>query len=288
MSPRVRRSAGVRHGAGAGAHPSALDLYEDAELYDATYRRRRRDVAYYVARAVAAGGPVLEYGVGSGRVALATARAGVAVVGVDASRAMLARLRARLDEVPAQVASRIRLVPGDMRRVRLKDRFALVTAPFNVVLHLDSTRDMERWLARVREHLAPGGELVFDVSVPQPLDLAADPERWERARPFRHPVSGRRTEHSERFEYDPIRQVLLIESELRPAGGRPLRVPLVHRQWFPRELEAVLHYNGFEAIRFSADFTDEPPGDDVDSLVVSCRPRPSDSRARVAGASARH
>lgn len=294
MSPRVRREVAQRTGTvqrtgtAQRSQPGALDLYEDPELYDATYRRRRRDVAYYVARAVEIGGPVLEYGAGSGRVALATARAGVQVVGVDASRAMLARLRTHLEEAPSKVASRVRLVAGDMRRVRLPERFPLVTAPFNVVLHLASVRDMERWLARVREHLVPGGELLFDVSVPSPLDLAADPQRWERARPFRHPVSGRLTEHSERFEYDPIAQVLLIESELRPAGGRPHRVPLVHRQWFPRELEAVLHYNGFEAIRFSADFTDEPAGEDVDSLVVSCRPRPSSSRRRVAAAPARH
>lgn len=252
--------------------PGALELYEDTEWYDATYRRRHRDVRYYVERARRSGGPVLEYGVGSGRVALPTARAGIEVVGIDASAAMLAKLESRREKAPARVASRVRGVLGDMRRVRLAERFPLVTAPFNVVLHLDSRRDMERWLERVREHLLPGGELVFDASVPEPADLAADPTRWYRARPFRHPVSGRWTEHAERFDYDRLRQVLRVESELRPEGTtRTLRVPLVHRQWFPRELEAILHYNGFEDIRLTADFTDAPPDDQVDSLVISCR-----------------
>ena len=109
----------------------------------------------------------------------------------------------------------------------------------------------------------------------QPLDLAADPTIWEKTRSFRHPESGRLTELAERFEYDPIRQVLLVESELRTEGApRPLRVPLIHRQWFPRELEALLHYNGFVDIRFTADFTDLPPDDHVDSLVISCRVGP--------------
>lgn len=281
------------------SRPEELALYEDAALYDATYRRRRRDVEYYVRCALEAQGSaessesdpakgpvrsplgssgsaparrVLEYGVGSGRVALATGRAGVEVFGIDASAAMVRRLQEKLARLPKSVASRVRVRQGDMRSARLGERFSLVTAPFNVVLHLDSWRDMERWLTRVRQHLAPGGELVFDVSVPQPADLGADPTRWYRARPFRHPETGRLTRQAERFEYDPIRQVLLVEAELWAEGSRrPRRVPLVHRQWFPRELEALLHYNGFSDIRFTADFTDDPPGADVDSLVIRCR-----------------
>lgn len=275
MRRHRRRPAGATSSPRKGSSrpsPGALELYEDADWYDATYRRRRQDVRYYVELACRSGGPVLEYGVGSGRVALPTARAGIEVVGVDASASMLAKLESRRSRAPGHVAHRVRSVLGDMRRVRLGQRFPLVTAPFNVVLHLDSWRDLARWLERVREHLLPGGELVFDVSVPAPADLAADPCRWHRARPFRHPVSGRWTEHAERFAYDPLRQVLLVESELRPEGApRALRVPLVHRQWFPRELEAILHYNGFTDIRLTADFTDAPPDDRVDSLVVSCR-----------------
>lgn len=283
----------------AAAAPGVLDLYDDPGWYDATYQRRRADVRYYVDRARRLGGPVLEYGVGSGRVAFAMARAGLTVVGVDASGPMLARLEEKRRRQAPRLASRVRTVQGDMRAVRLRERFRLVTAPFNVVLHLESRRDMERWLARVREHLLPEGELVFDVSVPQPLDLAADPNVWEKARSFRHPGSGRRTELAERFDYDPIRQVLLVESELRTEGARrALRVPLIHRQWFPRELEALLHYNGFVDIRFTADFTELPPDDDVDSLVIACRAapvsprraptRPGRSRVRVAGGTGHH
>lgn len=250
---------------------STLELYDDPALYDATYQRRLSDVRFYVERARRSGGPVLEYGVGTGRVAFAMARAGIEVVGVDPSPAMLERLEAKRKRLPKLVAQRVETRRGDMRQLRLARRFALIVAPFNVVLHLDSTRDMERWLARVREHLAPEGELLFDVSVPQALDLGADPTEWHEAPRFRHPVTGRPTAYAERFQYDSFRQVLLIESRLWPEGAaRPRRVPLVHRQWFPRELEAILHYNGFTAIRLTADFSDLPPTGDVDSLIVTC------------------
>jgi SAM-dependent methyltransferase len=252
--------------------PASLALYDDAAWYDSTYRSRRQDVRYYVALAAASGGPVLEYGVGSGRVALALARAGVEVCGVDASRPMLERFEEKLERAPRAVRQRVTTRHGDMRRVRLGRRFPLVIAPFNVVLHLDSHRDMRAFLTRVREHLEPGGELVLDFSVPRGEDLKSDPKEWHRAPRFRHPETGKWTEHEERFEYDPMRQVLLIESRLRTVGSSRARiVPLVHRQWFPREMEAVLHYAGFRNIRFTADFTDLPPTDEVDSLIVRCR-----------------
>ena len=100
-------------------NPLQLALYDDAAWYDSTYRSRRQDVRYYAALAAAAGGPVLEYGVGSGRVALALARAGVEVCGVDASRPMLDRLREKLERAPKAVRKRVTTHHGDMRRVRL-------------------------------------------------------------------------------------------------------------------------------------------------------------------------
>jgi len=56
-------------------------------------------------------------------------------------------------------------------------------------------------------------------------------------------------------------------------------VPLTHRQFFPREVEALLHYNGFSEIFFTADFTDQPADQWVDSMVVSCRVAPAAARA---------
>src|ERR1700691_2677533 len=90
--------------AGARAH------YEDAAYYTSTYARRIDDVAFYVSLAVASRGPVLEYGVGNGRIALPIARHGVEVVGVDQSKPMLADLRARLEDEPDEVRRRLRIV----------------------------------------------------------------------------------------------------------------------------------------------------------------------------------
>lgn len=256
---------------GRAGDAGALAHYEDPHYYTKTYASRTRDVAYYVHQAELSGGPVLEYGVGNGRVALPVARAGIEVVGVDLSQPMLDDFAARLADEPKAVQGRVRTRRGDMCRVRLKRRFPLVIAPFNVFLHLYTRTEVEAFLARVRAHLAPGGRFVFDVSVPRADDLNRDPEKKYGAPRIRHPKTGEVLRYSERFAYDAIRQLLLVTMEFTPVGGgAPFSVPLTHRQFFPRELEALLHYNGFGQVMYTADFGDLPPDDDTDSLVVRC------------------
>jgi SAM-dependent methyltransferase len=228
-------------------------------------------VERYVRLARESGGPVLEYGIGNGRVAIPLAQAGISVEGVDLSRAMLDDLAARLEKLPVQVRSRVSFHHADMRTFRSEQRFPLVVVPFNGILHLHERGDFEAFFAGVRAHLAPGGRFVFDFSLPTPSDLARDPERWFGAPRIRHPTTGGLVRYDERFQYDSIRQLLLVTTRFTPETGSPWTVPLSHRQLFPREIEALLHYNGFSEVVFTADFGDAPADSMTDSVVVSCR-----------------
>ncbi len=252
----------------------ALAHYLDPAYYTKTYKDRRHDVDFYV-RLAREDRDVLEYGIGNGRVALPMARAGARVFGIDLSRAMLNDLEAKLEREPKQVRGRVEFRHGDMRQVKLSQQFPLVIAPFNCILHLYERADVEAFFARVHEHLAPGGRFVFDFSLPQPADLARDPEKTYGAPRYKDPTTGKLVRYAERFEYDAFRQLLLVRMQLTPEGEAPHVVPLTHRQFFPREMEALLHYNGFVDLRFTADFSDQPADRYADSLVVSCRARPS-------------
>ncbi len=264
---------------GAAGDDGAKGHYEDPAYYTKTYKDRRHDVDYYVRLARQSKGPVLEYGVGNGRIALHVARAGVQVFGVDLSQPMLDDFEGRLALEPKQVRARVSLARGDMREYRLGKRVPLVYAPFNCFLHLYTRAVVEAFLARVRAHLTPGGRFVFDFSVPHGEDLSRDPERSYGSPKIRHPSTGELVKYAERFEYDRLRQLLLIWMEFEPeAGGKAWKVPLTHRQFFPREVEALLHYNGFADIFFTADFTDLPADQWVDSMVVSCRVAPAARR----------
>ncbi len=262
--PELTRPA-VAVDVGASAH------YDDPDYYDFAYRDRRDDIAYYTRLGRLSRGPVLEYGVGTGRIAVEMCRAGIEVVGVDTSRPMLDALRRRFAREPDEVRLRMRAVEGDMRAVRLRRRFPLVIAAFNTILHLNEREDFERFLSGVRGHLAPGGRFVFDFSVPHADYIGADPRRTYGAPRFRHPERGL-VRYRERFEYDSFQQLLLMELHFLPEdGSSPWVVPLTHRQLFPREVEALLHYNGFGEITWNADYTDASPEYGADCLVVSCR-----------------
>jgi SAM-dependent methyltransferase len=142
--------------------------------YDAWCRSVLEDIPFYVDLAVRSGGPVLELGVGSGRVAVPTALAGVAVVGVDSSPAMLELARRRAE--PHDVD--LRLVEADMLTLPDLGRFALVTIPFRALLHLSSDAERRAVLAAARERLSPGGVLAFDVFHPDADDIAETHGRW--------------------------------------------------------------------------------------------------------------
>jgi SAM-dependent methyltransferase len=117
---------------------------------------------------------VLEIGVGSGRVAVPTALAGVPVVGVDTSEAMLGLARRRA----APHGLDLTLVRADMRDLPELGTFRLVTVPFRAFLHLRDDGERLAVLRALHDRLDPGGTLTFDVFHPDRLDIAETHGRW--------------------------------------------------------------------------------------------------------------
>ena len=113
---------------------------------------------------LAEGGPVLELGVGSGRLALPIAKRGLDVTGVDASEAMLDLLRAKPD------SETVTLIKGDMiDPPELEpETFSLILVGFNTFFNLTSQKDQESCIAVVKRLLKPGGRFVIEAFVPDP------------------------------------------------------------------------------------------------------------------------
>jgi SAM-dependent methyltransferase len=254
---------------GARAH------YEDAIYYDLAYKRRRADVRFYRAFCEEWGGPVLELGVGTGRVALALARSGIETVGIEPVREMLAHARSKLATLPPAARAQLSLRSGDARTLKLGRRFNLVTAPFNVFMHLYTRRDFERTLTSVRTHLQPRGRLVFDVSMPDLRAMNRNPSRFYRGREVLHPGTGQRYAYLEAFEYDPVRQVQMVSLVFQNLNdlNDVKTLPLSQRQWFPCELEALLHYNGFQIEHMWGDFERGPVDSQSESQIIVARRR---------------
>jgi SAM-dependent methyltransferase len=145
-----------------------------ARLYDPWSRSVVEDVPFYLDEARRSGGPVLELGVGTGRIAVPVAASGIAVVGVDLSAGMLEVARERAALVGADVDLR----QGDMRDPPVEGEFPLILIPFRSMLHMETDADRRAVLRAVRRLLAPNGRFVFDVFAPAADDIADTHGRW--------------------------------------------------------------------------------------------------------------
>ena len=251
--------------------------YVDAALYDFEYRRRRGDVNHYrrLAAAVPQESSVLELGCGTGRVTIPLARDGRHVVGVDRSAEMLARAKLRLRAAGRRAEERVVFLRADLRDFTLGARFPLVICAFNTFQHLYTRHDVAACLARVREALTDDGRFAFDVMNPDLRWLTRDQmKRWARTR-FRHPETGVRYEYTTNQTYDPVTQIVHMrifyeEIEVPIERRRTHVVRLAHRQFFPAELEALLHAGGFRVERRWGGFAEEELDVGSESQVIVC------------------
>jgi SAM-dependent methyltransferase len=147
-----------------------------ADLYDPWSRTVTEDIGFYVAEARKARSTVVELGVGTGRIALPVALAGVPVIGVDSSAGMLDVCRRRGEAAGVDHLLDLRL--GDLRDPPVPERVRLVISPFRALLHMETDAERERALAAAFRLLEPGGRFVFDVFAPSAEDVQDTHGRW--------------------------------------------------------------------------------------------------------------
>jgi SAM-dependent methyltransferase len=236
-----------------------------ARYYDATYTQLRAqdDARFYRELAIESCGPVLELGVGTGRVLLPIAELGIPVTGVDTSPRMLQLLRAK------PFPPTLRLLCAPMQDFDLgADRFTLIYTAFRAFQHLVSVEDQLRCLACVKRHLAPGGTFAFDVFAPKHESLAAGGQ--EESEDVRFDVDGETVVRYVSTDVDPAAQCIHVRMRYeRSHEGEILSnetVPLTMRYFFRYELEHLLARAGFRAELYGG--FDRRPFDHVSGETV--------------------
>lgn len=153
-----------------------MDYERFADIYGiwtATADSTRANLAFYVDAYLAAEGPVVELGVGDGRIAVAAATRGRDIVGVDLSPAMLGLCRTRAER--AGVADRLTLIEADFRTFVAPEPAALIALPYHSLGHLTTLDAKNTAVRHIYTQLRPGGRFVFD-------DFVMTPARIERMR----------------------------------------------------------------------------------------------------------
>ena len=223
-----------------------------ARVYDPWSVTVVEDVPFYLEEARRFGGPVLELGVGTGRIAVPVAAAGFDVVGVDLSAGMLevARESAQLAGVELDLRH------GDMRDPPVESEFPLVIAPFRSLLHMETDTDRRAVLRAVHRHLAPKGHFVFDVFAPSPEDIAETHGRWLEREPGIW----------ERADWHEASRTLILH--VRGAAG----ASEMSLAWLDvREWKALLREEGFVVEQVYGWFDRKPHDGDEDMVFVTRR-----------------
>jgi SAM-dependent methyltransferase len=177
---------------------------------------------------LAAGGAALEFGVGTGRIALPLARRGVRMHGIDASLPMVERLRAKpgAEDVPVTI--------GDFATTKVEGTFSVVYLVWNAITNLTTQDEQVACFENAAAHLMPGGCLVVEVGVPALQRLPPG----ETVRPFT--VSADRLGFD---EYDVVRQIS-VSHHFWKAGATFESSSAPYRYVWPSELDLMARIAG--------------------------------------------
>ena len=226
-----------------------------AGIYDPWSVSVKEDVELYVDEALASGGPVVELAVGTGRIAVPTAKAGIGVIGVDQSPGMLDIARAYAER--EGVVERLDLRVGDLRDPPVTEHVPLVTIPFRSMLHMVDDDDRGRALCAAASMLEPGGRLVFDVFAPSDEDIAATDGLWLEREPGIF----------ERADWDPRERTLVLSVR----GHEQAATMELHWLSAP-EWNALIEDAGFEVEALYGWF-DRRPFEGGEDQIWVCRRR---------------
>jgi SAM-dependent methyltransferase len=229
----------------AGYDPSA---YGEAVAgdYDSLYGHIPDTDATVACLAELAGtGPLLELGIGTGRLALPLAARGIDVHGVEASPAMIAELRAKPGgaDIPVTEAS--------FNDYRLDRRFSCVVLALHTIYGLPSHEEQVRCFATAAEHLADGGLFVVEANL-------VDPSAFRQGRAVVPRFRSADRVELQVMDYDPVSQRMEV-TNVHLSGGEGVRLnSFVNQYSSPRELDLMARLGGLRLRERWGSWTREP------------------------------
>jgi SAM-dependent methyltransferase len=195
-------------------------------------------------RRLAGPGPVLELGIGTGRIALPLAQHGLGVHGIDASPAMVAQLRNKPggDRIPVAI--------GNFADMAVEGHFTLIFVVFNTFFGLLSQDDQVRCMQGVAQHLTDDGVFVIEAFVP-------DLTRYDRGQRVEARQVATDQVHLHASVHDPVQQRVMSQQVVLTAQGIHLYPVQVRYAW-PSELDLMARLAGLRLRHRWAGWAEEP------------------------------
>lgn len=249
-----------------------------AEIYDEDMGKNEsgEDIVFYVQQCLSAQAPILELGCGTGRITLPLIKAGLEVVGIDASLPMLQQLqRKATEQLSILEQMRLHYCQMDMSACAFNTHFAFILCPFSAFLYLVDKSAQTETLANIRSHLAPNGLFILDVFVPN-LQMMALPDDHVFHDYERTLADGTVLKRTKTIQKTAIPNVNIITRHyyFLDKAGKEKRTITTKEQihyYFPNELKNLLQQNGFEVLQVWGNFREQPCDEKTRMAVIICK-----------------
>jgi SAM-dependent methyltransferase len=246
--------------------------YVRPELYDLEYEDYDEDVQFYLGL-TAGKDEILELGCGTGRLAIAIARIGTNVHGIDLEPNMLATLNRRLADEPPAIRERVTTEVGSFLTWEPPRKFPVVLLPFNAIHHCRGTDEVRQLLATARKAVADTGIFALDLYLFDKSLYDRDPNGRYEVRTFTHPVTGGDLVSWEQGWWDAEKAVHhVVYVYHHQDDDREEKVHLELHMYELEVLEQLFEEAGFEIVSAARDFTGSPLGRDALKWVGVLRP----------------
>lgn len=215
-----------------------------APFYDLEYGHKDNDLHFYLESAKKYGSPVLEIGVGTGRVAIPLAKSGIQIFGIDNSSEMLKTTKRKMKNLGVNKKN-IQLYHAEMKNFSLQQSFPLCIIPFRTFLHNLNLSDQMATLTCIHQHLRENGVLAFDLFVPL-YNILAQKKWHDRIDEYELAEDNSGVSIDINVIHNFKNQLLTIQNVYnKERGTQKERIEMQYRYIFRHEMELLLRLCGF-------------------------------------------
>lgn len=241
------------------------DIYSDPELYDTAHWWKTNDIEFISNSADEFGGPILELGAGTGRLALPILEQGHSYTGIESSHAFVKCAKNKLK----QFGRKATMLKGDMRSFDFDQMFQFIFIGFNSIFHLMNEKDVLLFFQCVNNNLMDDGTFLIDTFIPDPLFLYRDKQKYY-VMEFDYP-DGSHCIVSEMNEYDTDSQINHIQWFFNKYGQEDVeKFTFDMHMIFPDTMDRLLTKAGFKVREKFGDYEKTPLSSESQLQIYVC------------------
>ncbi len=248
--------------------PDFAEFYAEPRFYDLNFDHLIYDVPFYQKQIDKFGQPVLEIAAGTGRITIPLAENKVDITGLDLLETMLSRAQKKAEAKNLK----INWVQADCRDFELNRKFKVIFFPANSIGHIHTRANIDNCFQCIKRHLHEEGRFILQMFNPNFEIIMRDPKKRFPVAEFFDPELNCNVKIDETGFYDRATQILYRFwhyqfDNNRPEETKELRI----RMFYPKELDALLHYNGLIIENKYGDYEESKFGSESPYQIFVCK-----------------